>query len=168
MATRAPRSRIRATVAAPIPLPPPVTTAILPSSLRSSKFQPEVSPTISLMRRSALVLLAVSLLAAGCGGGSSSQPAGSTKVTASDFKFDPNHISAGAGKVVIYLQNSGPSAHDIVVVDSTGKTVARSELVQSGDASVFTIASLGSGSYTFYCDVPGHKDSGMVGTLTVS
>jgi len=41
------------------------------------------------------------LLAPGCGGGGSSgggQPAGSIKVTLSEFKFSPSSMSAPAGK----------------------------------------------------------------------
>ena len=31
-----------------------------------------------------------------------------------------------------------------------------------------TIDNLAAGSYNFYCDVPGHKDQGMTGTLTAA
>jgi uncharacterized cupredoxin-like copper-binding protein len=70
--------------------------------------------------------------------------------------------------VVFFLVNNGPSAHDMVIADSTGKSVARSSLVQSGDTFTFTIDNLAAGSYVFYCDVPGHRAQGMEGTLTVT
>ena len=119
-----------------------------------------------------LLLLAVGLAAiAACGGGggsSSGAPAGSTQVQVMDFSFKPKDISVSSGKVVFFLVNSGPSAHDMLIADSTGNTVARSSLVQSGDTFTFTIDNLAAGKYSFYCDVPGHKAAGMEGTLTVT
>ena len=119
-------------------------------------------------------LLALTLAAlvacGGSSGGSSSNgaPAGSTSVTVVDFQFKPKAMSVSAGKVVFFLINNGQTAHDMVVADSTGKSVARSSLVQPGDTFTFTIDNLAAGSYVFYCDVPGHRASGMEGTLTVT
>ncbi len=109
-------------------------------------------------------LLAVAL--AGCGGGSS-QPAGSIKVTMTDFKFTPNQIPAKAGKVDFLLVNSGSTPHDMVVSDSSGKQIGRSELVQPGNTAELTIANVPAGTYSFQCDQPGHAQQGMTGTLTV-
>jgi uncharacterized cupredoxin-like copper-binding protein len=101
-----------------------------------------------------------------CGG--SSQPAGSTKVTLSDFKLTPSDPSVKSGKVVFYLVNTGTTAHDMVITDSSKKQLAKSELVQAGNASVFTIDNLPAGSYTIFCDVTGHREAGMEGTLQVT
>ena len=116
----------------------------------------------------ALALLAVMLLA-GCGG-SPSQPSGSTKVTMTEFKFDPSTISAPSGKVVFFLVNSGTTPHDMIIRDSSGNRVsgAVSELVSAGDSFVFTVSNIASGTYSFFCDQPGHEASGMKGTLTVT
>jgi len=120
-----------------------------------------------------ILLLTLGLAAiAACGGGGgtsgSGAPAGSTQVTVMDFSFKPKDMTVSSGKVVFFLVNSGPSAHDMLIADSTGKTVARSSLVQSGDTFTFTVANLAAGKYVFYCDVPGHRASGMEGTLTVT
>jgi len=124
-----------------------------------------------------LLVLALGLMAVGicggCSGGGSNgssngAPAGSTTVTAMDFQFKPRAISVTSGKVVFFLVNNGPSAHDMVVADSTGKAVARSSLVQSGDTFTFTIDNLPPGNYIYYCDMPGHRAAGMQGTLTVT
>lgn len=106
----------------------------------------------------------------GCGGGGPAQPAGSAKITMTDFRFDPASPSVPAGKSVFYLVNSGSSGHDLVITKDRGgsQVIARSSLVAGGDAGIFTVANLASGSYFFRCDVPGHAESGMVGTLTVS
>jgi uncharacterized cupredoxin-like copper-binding protein len=121
-----------------------------------------------------LLLLLVCLAAvAACGGGgggstNSGAPAGSNSVTVMDFSFKPKDISVSSGKVVFFLINSGPSAHDMLIADSTGTTVARSSLVQSGDTFTFTVNNIAAGKYVFYCDVPGHRAQGMEGTLTVT
>jgi len=118
-----------------------------------------------------LVLAALCLgavVACGGSGGGSGAPAGSTQVHLMDFSFKPKDITVSSGKVVFFLVNGGPAAHDMLIADSTGKTVARSSLVQAGDTFTFTIANLAAGKYIFYCDVPGHRDAGMEGTLTVS
>jgi plastocyanin len=114
-------------------------------------------------------VLAVAVLA-GCGGGSApAQPAGSIKVTMTEFKFDPGTISAPAGKVVFYLVNAGNNtAHNLFIRDSKGTKIAGSDLVSAGDSAVFTVDNIAAGTYVIYCDQPGHESSGMKGTLTIT
>ncbi len=125
-------------------------------------------PPVSRQLGTLLLVLALAASAAcgGSGGEPAAQPAGSIKVSMSEFKFSPSDISAPAGKVVIYLVNSGQAPHDMVVLDPGGKQVAKSKLVQAGNATTFTIDNLAAGTYTVVCDVPGHREAGMVGTLT--
>lgn len=111
-----------------------------------------------------LLLLAV----AACGGGGSAHPAGSTKVTMTDYKFAPADLTVKPGKAQFFLVNTGGVSHDMVVTSSDGKTLGKSELVQPGNSSVFTIDNLAAGSYKVVCDQPGHADLGMKGTLTAS
>jgi plastocyanin len=114
--------------------------------------------------------VAVALLLAGCGsgGGASGQPAGSIKVTLTEFKFDPSTISAPSGKLVFYLVNSGTTSHDMVIRDSSNNRVDGSELISAGDTFVFTVNNIAAGTYTYFCDQPGHEASGMKGTLTIT
>jgi len=122
------------------------------------------------MKKILLPLLAVALLAAcgGGGGGGASQPSGSTKVTMTEFKFDPSTITVAHGKVVFFLVNSGTTSHDMAIRDGSGNRLAISDLVSAGDSSVFTVDNIAAGSYTIYCTQPGHESSGMKGTLTVT
>jgi plastocyanin len=102
------------------------------------------------------VAVAVAALLTACGGSSgSAQPSGSTKVTMTEFHFDPSTINASHGKVVFFLVNSGT-------------VVGRSDLVSAGDTFVFTVDSLAAGTYYYYCDQTGHEAAGMHGTLTVT
>jgi plastocyanin len=71
---------------------------------------------------------------------------------------------AKAGRVTIESKNPQPTGHDIAI---QGNGVnAKGPVVQGGGTSKFT-ATLKPGTYTFYCSVPGHREGGMVGKLTV-
>ena len=57
--------------------------------------------------------------------------------------------------------------HDISIESSDGSINQKGNLVANGDVSEVTV-DLKPGTYTFYCSVPGHKEAGMSGTLTVN
>lgn len=118
------------------------------------------------MRALAVALIAVAVLAVGCGG--SSQPSGSIKVTMTEYKFDPSTISAPAGKIVFYLVNAGTTSHDFVIRDSTGNRLHASDLISAGDSFVFTVDNLAAGTYAYFCDQTGHEAAGMKGTITAT
>jgi uncharacterized cupredoxin-like copper-binding protein len=110
------------------------------------------------------------LALAACGGGGATgagQPAGTTKVTMSEFKFTPSAIDVKTG-TTLFLVNDGSVAHDLVVTDTSGAVKARSSLVQPGNSATLAIGDLPAGSYHALCDVAGHKDAGMTANLTVS
>ena len=113
--------------------------------------------------------IVVAALLTGCGSTPVTAPAGSIKVSMTEYAFSPNSLSAPAGKVVFFLVNDGKSqSHDMIIRDSTGKRVAGSDLISVGDSVVFTVNSIAAGTYTIYCDQPGHEGSGMKGTLTIT
>jgi nitrite reductase (NO-forming) len=118
--------------------------------------------------RAAAVALVAGVLLGACGGSPASQPSGSTKVTMTEFHFEPSTISVPSGKAVFFLVNAGTTSHDMIIRDSSGTKVAGSELISAGDSFVFTVDTIAAGTYTYFCDQPGHEASGMKGTLTVS
>ena len=99
----------------------------------------------------------------GAGGGGStvaiSTPGGST------LAYDQKSVSAKAGSVTINFDNKEALQHDVAVADSSGKVLGQTDLVSSGTANA--TVNLQPGTYTFYCTVPGHRDAGMEGTLSV-
>lgn len=120
------------------------------------------------MRAAAVAMVMVALIAA-CGGGSGgAQPAGSTQVTLSEYKFAPSSITVQHGKVVFWLVNSGNLGHDMAIRDSSNNTIATSDLVSAGDSKEFDVNDIPAGTYTIFCSQPGHEAAGMKGTLTVT
>jgi plastocyanin len=136
------------------------------------------------MRWMTLLAVTAVLAIAGCGGSdeksssssgsssssnssSSSGGGGETLKLAADksaLKFDKSTLDAKAGKVTITMDNPSDIPHAVAIegdgVDVDGKTVGK------GEKSVAS-ADLKPGTYEFYCPVPGHKEAGMEGKLTV-
>ena len=104
------------------------------------------------------------------GQGQTAPPGGTAKtlVISADpggqLRFDKTELQAPAGTVRITMNNPSPVAHNVSIegngVDEEGDTV------EKGGASEVE-ADLKPGSYMYYCSVPGHKEAGMEGTLTV-
>lgn len=85
----------------------------------------------------------------------------------SGLAFSEDAITAEAGKqVALHFSNPQPIGHDADVEDASGKEIAETDVITEGEDSA-TIANLKPGKYTFYCSVPGHREGGMEGTLTV-
>ena len=79
------------------------------------------------------------------------------------LSFDTDSLEAQAGEVMITMDNPSSTPHNIAIegqgVDEKGEVVTQAESQVS--------AQLEPGEYTFYCSVPGHRQGGMEGTLTV-
>ncbi len=71
---------------------------------------------------------------------------------------------APAGSVRITSENRSSIPHNIAV--EGGDVDEKGEVVQNGGVSEITV-DLQPGEYTFYCSVPGHREGGMAGKLTV-
>jgi plastocyanin len=80
------------------------------------------------------------------------------------LKFVASSASATAGHVTIDMLNKSSVPHDIAIQGSGANQIGK--IVTNGGTSTVS-ASLKPGKYTFYCSVPGHRQAGMVGTLTV-
>lgn len=71
---------------------------------------------------------------------------------------------APAGQLTVTSENPQSVPHDIAI-EGNGVN-EKGEVVTDGGTSEFS-AELQSGEYTFFCSVPGHRQGGMEGTLTV-
>ena len=105
---------------------------------------------------------AVSESGGGGGGGAAgggSAPA-TLDVTLADFSLDPDVAEIAVGGTIT-LDNAGAVAHDLVIEG------AKSELVDPGATGELVVEGVAPGEYTMYCSVPGHREAGMEGTVTV-
>ena len=109
----------------------------------------------------------------GGGEGEKEAEGGTAGAATLDFEADPSGALAyttdtaesKAGKVTVNFTNSSPVPHDVAIEDEAGETVAETEVLAEGSDSA--AAELEPGEYKFFCTVPGHRQGGMEGTLTV-
>jgi plastocyanin len=80
-----------------------------------------------------------------------------------DLSFDQTELHAAAGEVTIELTNDSGIPHNVEVEGNGVEEV--SETITEGSTSL--TLTLEPGEYEFYCAVPGHREGGMEGTLTV-
>jgi plastocyanin len=139
-----------------------------------------------MMRRLFLLLLTVLALAVGasaCGGDddddAAEQPPATEESTThengggghitltadpgGDLSFDQTELTAAAGDVTIELVNESGIPHNVEVEGNGVEEV--SETITEGTTELSV--TLEPGEYVFYCAVPGHREGGMEGTLTV-
>lgn len=82
-----------------------------------------------------------------------------------------NKASATPGAVSVSMPNMSGVSHNIAIEAGThgasgsGPVIAASSFVTKGTATIKV--SLKPGTYTFFCQAPGHRAAGMYGTLTV-
>ena len=119
------------------------------------------------------LLLALVLAVAACGGDDEeAEPAnggggggGQTIELAADpggaLSYDKSSLEASAGEVTIVLTNDSSVQHDVRIEELDVGT----DIITEGTDSVTT--TLEPGTDTFFCSVPGHREAGMEGTLTV-
>jgi plastocyanin len=98
---------------------------------------------------------------------SSPSTAGSVNLSASGttLAFNTNNATANAGTVSVDFANNSALQHDVVLTDPQNKILGQTPVFQGGSKSFST--TLAPGTYTYYCSVPGHRQAGMQGTLTV-
>lgn len=82
-----------------------------------------------------------------------------------NLAFTSDNITAKAGKDTIEFTNESPVPHDVKIEDSSGEEVGGTEVTQEGSDSAEV--ELKPGTYTYFCSIPGHRQAGMEGTLTV-
>jgi uncharacterized cupredoxin-like copper-binding protein len=126
------------------------------------------------------LLLVILLMVAACGGGGTGSTGGDTggseapaaqNVTIqalTTLKWDPAALTAQAGQPVnITMTSDGALEHNFVWADQPDADFLHLDIgeTETTPASrTFDTA----GTYEFYCDIPGHREAGMVGELTVN
>lgn len=126
------------------------------------------------MRASRLFLVPViSLIAvlAGCGGDDDTAELpdlgdtdATVEVLARDIGFPDGTYATDAGRVGFVYENVGNIRHTLVIEGVDGFAL---NVNNKGDVDQGTV-DLEPGTYSMFCDIPGHKAAGMVADLVVS
>ena len=143
------------------------------------------------MLKKILVPAVLAVLLSACGGAPASKTAINVEMT--DFAYTPSSSTITAGQpVTITLENKGLVEHDFVVskidvtdvsegsggmdmghdMNNMGHDMGGAEYdlhvsIPSGESNTITFTSKSAGVYQFFCTVPGHKEAGMIGELTI-
>jgi plastocyanin len=130
-----------------------------------------------------LTILALAVGVAACGGDDddSTEPAAEDTTTHADttgeggthltltadpggaLSFDQTELTAAAGEITIELVNDSGVPHNVEIEGNGVEEV--SETISEGTTEL--TVTLEPGEYEFYCAIPGHREGGMEGTLTV-
>jgi plastocyanin len=168
------RAAIRGTVEEQIKIPNP--EGAMPKELATGATARDISAYVAKVAAapgSDAGLLASAVEAPGAG-----KPAvekgGKLQIPASpsgQLAYVTNKAGATAGAVTIEMPNMSGVSHNIAVEAGEGGATAKGAPL---GASQFTTKSTASvsvtlkpGTYTFFCQAPGHRAAGMYGTLTV-
>jgi plastocyanin len=85
-------------------------------------------------------------------------------VAAAGLAYKFADATAPAGQLTVKSENPQSTPHNIAIEGSGANE--KGEIVTSGGVSQLS-ADLQPGEYTFFCSVPGHREGGMEGKLTV-
>ncbi len=135
--------------------------------------------------------LALALAVAACGGGNSSTDADvpvdqTITIDAKNVKFVPDSITIPTGKIVklILMNSDAGTEHDLASDDlmvsilrdgghggghesTSASPMMLAVHTKEGETSSVIFKADKPGTYNIYCTIAGHKDAGMVGTITV-
>ena len=148
-----------------------------------------------MRRLSLLIVVGLALVVGGCGGDDDETTTGSgttdtveaekqattLPISMTEFKFTPANPELARGKLEITATNKGKTAHTLVLLKTDadpsklpkrGDNVSEKNSIGEipplvpGESAAHTF-DLKPGTYVMVCNVPGHYDAGMYGTLTV-
>ena len=94
----------------------------------------------------------------GGSGGTSSEP---VMVSETEFAISPATVAPSGA---LHVMNDGTAVHNLVVEGTDLKTAD----LAAGEDEELALEGLSAGTYTMFCQIAGHRESGMEAPLTVS
>lgn len=89
---------------------------------------------------------------------------GTAVFSAVDFAFEELAGQVNQGDITVELDNNANGEHNIVFV---GANEGSEKIVAGGKSTAEGVVNLFAGDYVYFCDIPGHRASGMEGILTI-
>lgn len=90
----------------------------------------------------------------------------SIQLTASEWRYEPKEVNSSPGDITFEVKNGGLIEHNFVVEDQAKRKRAEIPYIEPGETLKATVT-LPPGTYTIYCGLPGHRDAGMIATLSL-
>ncbi len=87
-------------------------------------------------------------------------------VSAREYSLTLSRPHLAAGAAIVQLDNRGQDAHDLTLRPAGGSAVPLIPETQSLNIATSPKTTLAAGTYTLYCDLPGHAALGMSATVT--
>ena len=88
-------------------------------------------------------------------------------VVAREFAFEPKEIRVKPGMVRFVVKNEGTVEHDFEIVGAAEHGAEHEQELFTAGETYTMEADMKAGRYEAVCNVPGHKESGMVTTIVV-
>lgn len=90
---------------------------------------------------------------------------GKITVVGKEFKFIPSAIRVKEDQqVTIVFKNEGRLSHNLTIPELGLHT----DTIQSGTQATIHFTAKRTGTYQFWCTVPGHKQAGMIGKVSIT
>ena len=168
------RTTIRSVVEGQVAYPNPA--GVMPKDLASGAVLKDIASYIAQSAAkpgSDSGLLAAAVKAPGSGK-PVAEKAGKLEIAADptgQLSYITKQATATAGNVTIVMPNMSGISHNIAIeagehaASGSGPILGASKFTAKGSVSV--AVKLKPGSYTFFCQAPGHRAAGMYGTITV-
>ena len=138
------------------------------SSSSSSSSTSSTSPAVASTATSSSAAATTSAASSSAAAANPNGPAQVVKLEANpsgSLSYNTTTLTAHPGKVTIEFTNMAPLEHNVTVENSAGSKLGATPTF-SGGTKPLTL-DLKAGTYSFFCSVPGHRQAGMQGTLTV-
>lgn len=107
------------------------------------------------------LLLSILILTPGC-----VQKSSTIQIIAKEWVLESNHASSSSEIITFELINQGRATHEMVV-NLSGHSVGEIKNVAPGDSGTITLKLL-PGHYLLTCNIPGHREAGMVTKFIVT
>lgn len=128
--------------------------------------RPLQRPALRGLSRSLAAVLLVALAAltlSGCGGDDPKPPTPAVTVHMGEFFYRPAEVTLPRNSSVSVV-NDGTVVHTWIVKGAGVGTAG----VAPGQSILVNLRGIAPGTYTVYCDQPGHTQNGQSGTLTIT